>query len=74
MEKIFDQLNERGKNYSGNKLSMKTTLEYIEDSVEADMSTQFFRIQKNQLIDLKQQLEKYVNTLPVLDLTVVDMI
>ena len=29
------------------------------------MSTQFLRIQKNQLIDLKQHLERYVNTLPV---------
>ena len=30
------------------------------------MSTQFLRMQKNQLIDLKQNLEWYVNTLPVL--------
>ena len=29
------------------------------------MSTQFLRSQKNQLIDLKQNLERYVNTLPV---------
>ena len=29
------------------------------------MSTQFLRIQKNQLIDLKQHLERYMNTLPV---------
>ena len=29
------------------------------------MSTQFLRLQKNQLIDLKQNLEKYVNTLTV---------
>ena len=29
------------------------------------MSTQFLRMQKNQLIDLKQNLERYVNTLPV---------
>ena len=29
------------------------------------MSTQFLRMQKNQLIDLKQDLERYVNTLPV---------
>ena len=29
------------------------------------MSTQFLRIQKNQLIDLKQHLERYVNILPV---------
>ena len=29
------------------------------------MSTQFLRTQKNQLIDLKQHLERYVNTFPV---------
>ena len=29
------------------------------------MSTQFLRIQKNQLTDLEQHLERYVNTLPV---------
>ena len=63
MKKIFDQLNERGKNYSSNKFEYKD--ECIEDSEEADMSTQFLRIQKNQLIDLKQHLERYINTLPV---------
>ena len=60
MKKIFDQLNERGKNYSSNKFEYEE-----EDSEEADMSTQFWRIQKNQLIVLKQHLERYVNTLPV---------
>ena len=29
------------------------------------MSTQFLRIQENQLIDLKQHLERYANSLPV---------
>ena len=29
------------------------------------MSTQFLRIQKKQLIDLKHHLERYVNTLPI---------
>ena len=63
MKKIFDQLNEPGKNYLSNKLEYED--ECIEDSEEADMSTQFLRIQKNQLIDLKQYLERYVNILPV---------
>ena len=63
MNKIFDQLNERGKNYSSNKFEYED--ECIEDSEEADMSTQFLRIQKNQLIDLKQHLERYVYTLPI---------
>ena len=58
---IFDQLNEFGKNYSSNNFEYKD--ECIEDSVEADMSTHFLRIQKNQLIDLKHHLERYVNTL-----------
>ena len=63
MKNIFDQLNGRGKNFSSNKFEYED--ECIEDSEEADMSTQFSRIQKNQLIDLKQHLERYVNTLPV---------
>ena len=54
MKKIFDQLIERGKNYSSNKFEYED--ECIEDSEEADMSTQFLRIQKNELIDLKQHL------------------
>ena len=63
MRKIFVQLNERGKNFPSNKLEYED--ESIEDSEEADMSTQFLRIQKNQHIDLKQHLERYVNTLLV---------
>ena len=63
MKKIFDQLNKRGKNYSNIKFEHED--ECIEDSEKADMSTQFLRIQKTQLIDLKQHLERYVNTLPV---------
>ena len=62
MKKIFDQLNERGKIYSINKFEYQDEL--IEDSEDADMSTQFLRIQKNQLIDLKQHLEIYIKTLP----------
>ena len=63
MKKIFDQLNECGKNFSSNKFEYEE--ECNEYSEEADMSTQILRIQKNQLIDLKQHLERYVNTLPV---------
>ena len=63
MKNIFDQLNERGKNFSSNNFEYED--ECIEDLEEADMSIQFLRIQKNQLIDLKQHLERYVNTLPV---------
>ena len=63
MKKIFDQLSERGKNYSSDQFDYED--ECIEDSEEADMSTQFLRTEKNQLIDLKQHLERYANTLPV---------
>ena len=56
-------MNERGKNYSSNKFEYED--ECVEDSEEVDMSTQFLRTQKNQLIDLKQHLERYVKTLPV---------
>ena len=73
MKKIFDVLNERGKNYSSKKFENK--YECIEDSEEADMSTQFLQIQKkNQPIDLKQHLERYVNIYLFLSLTVVNMI
>ena len=39
--------------------------ECIENTEETVMSTQFLSMQKNQHIDLKQNLERYVNTLPV---------
>ena len=62
MKKIFDLLNELGKKYSSNEFDYKD--ECVEESEEAEMSTQFLRYQKNQPVDLKQHLEKYVNTLP----------
>ena len=40
--------------------------EGTEEDDEADMSTQFLQMQKNQLLDLQQHFERYVNTLPVL--------
>ena len=39
--------------------------ERTEEDDEADMSTQFLQMQKNQLLDLQQHFERYVNTLPV---------
>ena len=62
MKKIFD---ERSKNYSS--IITEYEDECFEDSEEADISTQLLRIQKNQLIDLKQHLERYVNTLIVFE-------
>ena len=62
MKKIFDQLSERSKTYSRIKIEYED--ECIEDSEETDMSTQFLQIQKNQLIDLKQHLERYLKIVP----------
>ena len=39
--------------------------ECIDDEEETDASTHFLGIQKNQLIDLMQSLERYTNALPV---------
>ena len=63
MSKIFQELNERCRNLPTENFEYED--ECIEDTEETDMSTQFLRMQKNQLIDLKQNLERYVNTLPV---------
>ena len=56
---IFEELN---------KMKSESTpqfeFQYIKDE-ETDMSTQFLQIQKNQLLDLQQHFERYVNTLPV---------
>ena len=60
---IFSTLNER---VSFNKIEAREYEdECIENEEETDASTHFLRIQKNQLIDLMQHLEKYTNTLPV---------
>ena len=60
---IFQELNERYRNHSTKNFEYED--DCIEDTEETDMSTQFLRMQKNQLTDLKQNLERYVNTLPV---------
>ena len=60
---IREDLNKRkDRNASASECEDKGT----EEDDEADMSTQFLQIQKNQLLDLQQQFERYVNTLPVL--------
>ena len=63
VKKIFEKLNAR-------ILSKRLEVfdyedEFVEDGDEDDMSTQFLKIKKNQLIDSKQHLERYVSTLPV---------
>ena len=56
---IFEKLKER-------KTESTPTFEfeYIEEE-ETDISTKFLQIQKNQLLELQQHFERYVNTLPV---------
>ena len=63
MSKIFQELNERCRNHSTQNFEFKD--DCIADTEENDMSFLFFRMQTNQLTDLKQNLERYVNTLPV---------
>ena len=38
---------------------------FEDDNKEKDASTQFFKMQKNQLIELQEHLERYCNVLPV---------
>ena len=54
MTKIFQELNERCQNHPIENFEYE--VECIEDTEKTDMSTQFLRMQKNQLIDLKQNL------------------
>ena len=61
--KIFQELKERCRNHSTENFKFED--DCIADTEETDMSTQFLRMQTNQLTDLKQNLERYVNTLPV---------
>ena len=39
--------------------------EYFNNTTEEELSTQFLQMEKNQLIELKEQFERYCNTLPV---------
>ena len=57
----FEKLNERK-----NESTPIFEFQNIEDEEEEiDMSSQFLQIQKNQLLELQQHFERYVNTLPV---------
>ena len=64
VSKIFHELKERCRNHSTENFEYED--ECIEDTEKTDMSTLFFRMRNNQLIDWKQILEGYVNTIPVL--------
>ena len=62
VKKIFGNLNARTLTKRQEVFDYED--ECVEDGEEDVMSTQFLRIQKK-LIELKQHLERYVNTLPV---------
>ena len=38
---------------------------FADDNEEKDASTQFLQMQKNQLVELQEHLERYCNVLPV---------
>ena len=65
VKKIFDKLNARTLNTRLEAFDYED--ECFEEGEEDKMSTQLLRTQKNQLIDLKQHLERYINSLPVID-------
>ena len=56
---IFEKLNGRK-----DESTPMFEFQYIEEE-EIDMLTQFLQIQKNQLLELQQHFERYVNSLPV---------
>ena len=60
---ILEQLNQRRNR--AERVSIFLDDYVVED--EEDLSTQFLQMQKNQLIDLQEQFERYCNFLPVLD-------
>ena len=59
---LWENLNKRK---DQNASAFECEDERVEEDDEADMSTQFLQMQKNQLLDLQQHFEPYVNTLPV---------
>ena len=59
---IWENLNKRK---DQNASAFECEVERTEEDDEADMSTQFLQMQKNQLLDLQQHFERYVNTLPL---------
>ena len=60
LNSFFEKLNER-KNAS----TPMFEFQYIEEKEEINMSTKFLQIHKNQLLELQQHIELYVNTLTV---------
>ena len=62
VNEIWENLNKRK---DQNTSAFECKDERAEEDDETDMSTQFLQMQKNQLLDLQQHFERYVNTSPV---------
>ena len=61
---ILEQLNQR--HIQQQRVIDYDNAEYFNDTMEEkELSTQFLKMQKNQLIDLPEHFERYCNTLPV---------
>ena len=64
LSKILEQLNQRHRQRE--RVIDYDNDEYFNDTAEEkELSTQFLQMQKNQLIDLQEHLDRYCNTLPV---------
>ena len=61
LNSIFENLIERR-----NEKTTMFEFQYIEEE-EIDMATHFLQYQKNQILELQQHFERYVNTLPVFE-------
>ena len=63
---IVEKLNERK-----NENTPMFEFQNIEEEEEIDMSTEFHQIRKNQLLELQQHFERYVNTVFVFNILIV---
>ena len=63
LTRTLESLNERG--YRNQRVFEFKDQSFEDDNEEKDASTQFFQMQKNQLIEPQEHLEPYCNVLPV---------
>ena len=64
LSSILDQLNQ-GHHQREQVIDFDQDQYFNDTAEEKELSTQFLQMQKNQLIDLHEQFERYCNTLPV---------
>ena len=73
LSSILEQLNQR--QYQRERVIDYDNEEYFNETAEEkELSTQFLQMQKNQLIDLQENFERYCNTLPVFGFNSASMI